>query len=171
LHFDDYAAVSSYPEDVRVWMDAGADVREWRTPRLTEDLRRLKAGHAIEVPGNQGAVEPAAFIVLEGPFGRTRPEIAGLIDFVVFVDVPMDVALVRRILRDFDNGVPRYPDGYAARLHEQLLTYLSVQREAYLLGVRFVRASCDLVVNGMRPADELAETIAAAAGGGVGKKH
>ncbi len=160
LHFDDYAAVSSYPADIGAWIELGGDLSEWRTPQLTEDLRRLKAGHAVHDPLGRGAVEPAAFVVVEEPFGRLRPEIGHLIDLVAFVDVPMDIALVRRMLREFADGAPRHPDGYATRLRELLTHYLREGRDAYLAGIRLVRPPSDLILNGTRPVEELAQTIA-----------
>jgi len=41
LYFDDYAAVSSYPQDVPGWIAAGADPNDWRTPRLAGDLQTI----------------------------------------------------------------------------------------------------------------------------------
>lgn len=162
LYFDDYATVSSYPQDMRAWIDAGAHPSAWSTPRLGDDLRNLKSGIAVEGPRG-GRVEPASYIVLEEPFGRARPDVAGLIDFVAFLDVPLEIALARRLLRDLDGDAPRQPDGYARRLYGFLSTYVAVYRDAYVEGVRLARKSSDLEVDGMRTVEELADEIAIAA--------
>jgi uridine kinase len=162
LHFDDYATVSSYPQDMRGWLDAGADPDEWQTPRLGEDLRSLKAGSPIEAP-NGDRIEPESFIVLEEPFGRARPDVADSIDFVALVDVPMEVALARRLLRDLDGEAPHQPDRYARRVYGFLSSYVDVYRDAYIAGVRLARESCDIEVDGLRTVAEIAEEIAMAA--------
>src|SRR5262245_57435169 len=101
FYFDDY---SEYPPDVDRWLQEGADLKMWETPRLTEDLRRLKFGtplvlseparfhrEAISETKPKGILEPARFIVIEEPFGRERPGMDTLIDFVVGLDTPLDV--------------------------------------------------------------------------------
>src|SRR5262245_10253707 len=98
LHFDDYISVSTYPPDLRVWMEEGADVEVWKTPQLADDIRSLRAGKAITLPGG-AVVEPADVLVIEEPFGKMRKEMAGLIDLAVHIDVPQDILLARRLLR------------------------------------------------------------------------
>ncbi len=162
LHFDDYATVSSYPQDMRAWIDAGADPAEWRTPKLGDDLRALKSGRAIKAPGGS-RIDAAPYAVLEEPFGRARPDVADLVDFVAFVDVPLEIALARRLLRDFDDGAPRQAEGYTRRLYGFLSTYVAVYRDAYVEGVRLARETCDIEVDGMKSVEEIAEEITLAA--------
>ena len=40
LHFDHYDSVSQHPPNLKEWMEQGADVNEWKTPQLADDLRR-----------------------------------------------------------------------------------------------------------------------------------
>ena len=42
LFFDDYASVSNYPQDIKKWIEDGADVNEWRTPQFSKDLATLR---------------------------------------------------------------------------------------------------------------------------------
>jgi uridine kinase len=79
-------------------------------PLLISQLRRLLAGQAIEKPVYDFAahtrkngteqVEPGAIIVVEGILALAHPELRHLFDLKVFVDVPEDVRLARRLNRD-----------------------------------------------------------------------
>ena len=91
------------------------------------------------------------------------PDVADSIDFVALVDVPMEVALARRLLRDLDGEAPHQPDGCARRVYGFLSSYVDVYRDAYIAGVRLARESCDIEVDGLRTVEEIAEEIAMAA--------
>jgi uridine kinase len=100
LHFDDYKPVSMYPADLTAWVASGSNPNEWRTPQLADDLRALRSGCPISVPGSAERTEPKPYIVLEDPFGRAREEMASSIDFAAYIDVPLDVAMARKLRRE-----------------------------------------------------------------------
>jgi uridine kinase len=162
LHFDDYRSVSVYPQpDLAAWLAAGADPDDWRTPQFAADLRRLRMGEAIALPENKGTVQPRAYVVVEDPFGRARREMAPSIDFVDHIQVPMEVALARKLHMEI-NWVARETGCQEAldRLDSFLAGYLDGPlREAYLGANRSARRSCDLVLDGLKPPDELAEEV------------
>lgn len=161
LHFDDYRAVSRYPPDLAAWVAAGADPDEWRTPQLAADLRALRQGQPVSLPGDRGTLQPQPYLVVEDPFGRARREMAPSIDFVVYLDLPIDVAMARKLRREV-NGTAR-DDGLQAALdclNEFLTGFLEGSwRELYLAANRSARESCDLVLDGMRPLEDLAREI------------
>lgn len=79
-------------------------------PLLIAQLRQLLAGQAVEkpvydfvahtrAPGTEH-VEPREIIVVEGILALAHPELRHLFDLKVFVDVPEDVRLARRLNRD-----------------------------------------------------------------------
>lgn len=127
LHFDDYSPryfpTSKYPAGIAKWIADGADPSAWETPQLVQDLRALRQGKSITLPGhkeisksttlilralgrrkplvfsrNERILRPATYIVLEEPFGREREDMKELIDFVIALDTPLEVALARRLL-------------------------------------------------------------------------
>lgn len=158
LHFDDYVTLGNDIAEIRAWVDAGADLDAIQAPGLADDLRRLRAREAICLPGSGRRIEPADFIILEEPFGRSRGELSKLIDFAVFIDAPADVALARRLLREIEtwgNDLPRL----AGSLDTQLKAYLAAGRDAYLAASRAARGSADLVLDGMRGLDDLAAAL------------
>lgn len=160
LHFDDYSSVSSYPQDLKVWMDRGADVREWRTPQLVEDLRALRSGSAIALPKNGGQVDPADVIVIEEPFGRLRKEMSNLIDLAAHVDVPLDILIARRLLRRLREEREEFGAGLVEKLQDDLHLYLNNGgRDLAELGGSMAKKSTDIVLDGTGTVDELAATL------------
>ncbi len=137
------------------WLGDGGDPNQRLTcPRLAEDLRALKEGKPVQPPDHGGrSVKPAPFILLEEPWGCDRDEVRSLIDYVVHIDIPLDVALARMVLRDASNGA----DAIAS-----LRRYLEVGLHYFYSRQQLVSANADLVVDGLRPPEELAEEAASA---------
>src|SRR5262249_53334721 len=100
LEFDDYNGVSFYPPDLSAWVAAGADPDEWRTPEFAAALQALRQGQRVTLPEGKGVVEPRPYLVVEEPFGRARREVSASLDYVVYLDLPLDIAMIRKLRRD-----------------------------------------------------------------------
>jgi uridine kinase len=162
LYFDDYEASSIYP-DITQWLANGGDPNDFETPQLSADLRALRAGAAITLPHNGQVVQPARVIVLEEPFGRQRSEIAQLIDAVVCIDLPLEIALARKLLRMQGFFLAeQMPDAFTKHLQFFLPWYIESGRELYYRTQQRVLQNCDLITDGMLPPDTLADSIASA---------
>lgn len=159
LYFDHYASVSVYPANLKDWLDRGADVDEWQTPQLADDLRKLRGGEPIELPGDLGLVEPTSFILVEEPIGRSRREMSDLIDLMVFLDVPADVLLARRFLRRLEEERDSFGDRLLAQLHTDLHDYLNVGRDLFAVGNTVLRQTADLILDGTKTVNEVSETL------------
>lgn len=80
------------------------------TSALAEHLDGLRAGRTVELPRYDftrhqratgvDAVMPADVILVEGLFVLTAPELQHLLDLRLYLDVPDDVRLARRVMRD-----------------------------------------------------------------------
>ncbi|MBD2101659.1 P-loop NTPase fold protein [Leptolyngbya sp. FACHB-261] len=164
FYFDDYASVSKYPSNFSEWIREGADPNQWETPQLLEDLQALRHGKSIFLPDNKGLIKTASFIVMEEPFGRERAKMNELIDFVACISLPLEVALARRLLRDIEWCLNERNQEYlTAYLKEYLTGYLNGStREMYLEVNARVLKNCDLVLNGVKSLDELANEIVSA---------
>lgn len=158
LHFDDYVAVNNDPAEIRAWLDAGADPDEFKTPQLPVDLRRILSGEAVRLAGGV-VVEAPEVILLEEPFGRARGELAALIDFAAHLRVPPDVALARRLLRSIESREPHRREELLDYIHRELRVYLAAGREAYVAAERAAERAADLVLDGLRPPDDLAAEL------------
>jgi len=147
LYFDDYEASSIYP-DIAQWLANGADPNQFQTPQFSADLRALRAGKSARV------------IVLEEPFGRERAEIADLIDFVVCIELPLEIALARKLLRMLGFFLAEQtPDAFAKHLQFFLPWYIESGRELYRAVQQRVLRNCDLIADGMLPPEALANSI------------
>lgn len=174
LFFDDYASVSEYPPDIRKWIERGADVNEWETPQFAQDLAALRKGTSIVSPIDGASILPSEFIVIEEPMGRERAEMAPFIDFVAVIDIPLEIALTRRLLRDLgpislENiekaSKEQLAEGFievVTYLEDYLSGYLDAGRDLYIAVQERAKENCDLELNGCLSVDELAQQIVTA---------
>jgi uridine kinase len=159
LALDEYEAVSVYP-DTDEWLAAGADPNGFESPQFVADLAALVAGRAVALPEGQGARRPGGLILVEEPFGRGRSAVAPLLDAALYVDIPAEVALARKLQRR-NAFFPWEQDSgrHLAHLREFLAWYLRSGRAFAQAIERQTRPTCDLVVDGLRPTKELADVV------------
>lgn len=162
FHFDEYGEAMQQPEDGPQWIAQGADLTAFVLPQFGHDVQKLRDGEVILTPTGR-RVEPASFLVIEEPFGDGRTDMTGLVDFRVCIDLPMEIALARRVL----DAVERWSGGAEQRLkwiEGYLKTYLyEGMREVYIAINERVKESCDLVLDGALPVEENAQAVVAAA--------
>ena len=146
LMFDDYASDDDLPEDdLGGWLERGGDPEEWLTPRFAEELR----GHGL-----QPSPAPAV-IVIEEPFGRARNPIGRQIDLALHIQLDLNVALARRLLREFVSGEGAMDAEEVERLHGYLTVYLAAGAAVYAHIERLASDSSDIVLDGTRPGSDL----------------
>jgi uridine kinase len=161
VFFDDYAASSTYPSDFRAWVDSGAHPEGWQTPGFATALTNLRTGRPVIHPDGVTSLTPTPFIVVEEPFGRERQEVAAFFDMVILVDLPLEIALARKLLQYITWNAERKPaEIVIAGCCEFLGSYLMVGRDVNAVVSKRARASSDLQVNGTLATDILASTIA-----------
>ncbi|MGV3465267.1 MAG: hypothetical protein ACO1OT_08240 [Heyndrickxia sp.] len=137
LFFDDYDFDG--PDDMHKWVENGADYNEWDLSPLIDDLELLRS-------------ESLEYIVLDFPFTYKNSQARELIDYSVFIDTPLDIALARRITRDFQNS------SLEAVLFD-MRNYLDNGRNAYLEMLNKIKPNSDIVVNGTLPLDEIVSVL------------
>lgn len=153
LFFDDHVTVANNPAAIGRWLAAGAKPNAFKTPGLTAALRQLLRERQFE-----GG--PLNYVLMEDPFGRSRSSTSRLIDMVAYLDLPLEIALARRVIRTIEER-QRPPEAQLAHLHADLKTFLAGGRLAYLAASGAARASADLVMDGTRPLDELVGELTA----------
>lgn len=137
LFFDNYDFEG--PDDIINWVDSGAIYDEWNLSPLLKDLEILLS-------------EQLNFIILEYPFAYKHSMIRGFIDFTVFIDTPLDVALARRLTRDFQNDTNRI-------ILQDMDNYISRGRRGYLDMLKTIKPDSDIIVDGNLPVFEIVNII------------
>lgn len=150
LSFDDYVSVENTPGAIKEWLENGADPSEYRTPQLTIKIQRWLA-QAKESDGPD-------HLLVDDPFGRARPEMSELIDLAVFIDLPPEIALARRLVRTLEQR-RRAPEPLLEHVLADLRTYLAAGHEAYMIATRLTRERSELILDGRKPVEELAATL------------
>ena len=108
-HDNYYKAQHEKPFEERVKVNYDAP-EAFDTALMIEDLRKLKAGQAIDCPvydysihdrtDETKHIEPADVIFVDGILILENEELRNLMDIKIFVDTDADERVLRRILRD-----------------------------------------------------------------------
>ncbi|MBL0343794.1 hypothetical protein [Candidatus Villigracilis affinis] len=155
LLLDDYTEDAIYPPTLD-WLKNGANPDEFITPQFVANLKSLRDRRSIIHPESKAEILSAEYIILEEPFGRSRTVMKDLIDYHVQVQIPPELALARRVLRNIN----RLEDnGYGEGLKEFLEWYIRAGRDFFAAVREQASKDVDLVVNGELPTDILAQKI------------
>ncbi len=159
IHFDQFERGSRRSmEELREWLDAGGDFDAFEAPGLAEEIHRLK--HPIR----EGTAP--TYILFEMPLGREYKPTAALIDLLLWVDTPLDLALARR-MREYliqANHAPT-PDQQRhslAWISTYLDNYMEVVHAILALQAARVRPNADCLLDGTLAPPELCASAMAA---------
>lgn len=137
LFFDDYDLDG--PDDVLEWVDRGADSHEWNLEPFVADFVELLK-------------QPVEYIFLDYPFAYQHMRMKEYIDLAVFIDTPLDLALARRISRDFH-------DSSEEEIVAQVNYYASHGRRAYIHMLNKIQPDSDLLVDGTLTVKDLGDQM------------
>jgi uridine kinase len=154
IQFDHYERVTEQPvEAVRRWMAAGADPDALAIPGLAEDLEALKGGREALDPLTRTPILPRKYLLFETQFGRRHAATGRQIDYLIWIDTPLDVALARK-LRQLAGAAAghgaREAAAFAAWLPEYLDNYLGMVEKLLRSQRDTVRAQADRVLDGRK---------------------
>lgn len=149
IHFDSYEELSERPlEEMRRWLRRGGDIDELEVEALPEAIVGLRRGDSVLEPGTGRRIRPAPYIVFETPFGRLHRATGEAIDFAIWIDTPLDVALARNLL---ELGRRHGDDAdFVSWLRGYLESYLDGVRDMLEMQRQRVAPDADLVLDGAR---------------------
>lgn len=168
IYFDEYddltEGANTHPESLRQRILDGADYNAWQMPGLLRDLAKLKQEESIHSVVDGSLLSPQPFIFLDAAFGRANDSLRPLINYMVYIDTPLDIAMARRIQRDCFGPKRRDVEESGAKqalaqIDGMTSSYLDWAREAYLAMDRQVKPLSDLVLDGSLPVAELSQRI------------
>lgn len=115
---------------------------------LIEHLSQLRSGNAIDVPqydysqhnrrSESLPVQPSKILILEGILLLHDQQLRKLIDLAIFIDVPLDICLSRRLRRDIQQR--------GRSLDSVLSQYESTVRPMYFQFIEPTKKHADLIV-------------------------
>ena len=92
------------------------------------------------------------FIFVDYPFRYSHKMIAPFINYSIFIDTPLDIAMARRTLRGFTAGT-------STEILTDMKQYLGRGRDAYICGIDSGRKDADFLVDGSLDLDSIIELI------------
>lgn len=137
LYFDDYDFDG--PEDIITWVEKGSDYNLWDLTPLIKDLKVL-------------CNEPLGYIVLDFPFAYKHFKMSKYIDLAIYIDTPLDIALARRLTRDFKTA-------YVIDILSEMEHYIFQGRKGYVEMINTIKPNSDIIIDGAQPVSEIVNHI------------
>ena len=141
LFWDEYDEISQGPEDYVEWYERSRNYADWKYDAPADTLNKLTACETIVCPATKRTLQPTKHILFDAPLGRCHHATGQYIDFLVCIDTPLDIALARRLIRDYKNHLE------PAKILEELEYYLAHSRPLYILAPE-VKQTSDLIIDG-----------------------
>ena len=158
IYFDHYEQFTESPAHSFLQdLEHNAAVDRFAVPQWVEHLAQLKRGESIVNPATGETIEPGKFVVAECPLGRQIKELTDEVDFLVWIDVPLDVALARKA-KEFVSSVgsdSRECADFIGWFDEYLENYLDTTRNLLLWQEAVIKPDANACFDGMFPPDEL----------------
>jgi len=140
ISWDEFDEISEEPENYIFWFHNGQDYSEFQRKSLAEVLTQLKNGQAILHPASKEKLVPTNLIIFDAPLGRLHQETGRYIDIMVHIEVPLDILLCRRILRDLKETATKND------IIKEVEFYLNHSRPLYIDDD--LKESADLIIDG-----------------------
>lgn len=146
--YEDFTARSA--DEIAAWIGRSAPYEEIDLTALVADLTSLRTGAAVVDRASGLPIRSAGPIVVETPFGRAHPALRPLIDFQVWIEVPADLALARRLSQfvgEAGAAEPAELPDFIRWLDGYLEQYRAIVRPAVAIQRGRVVPDCDLVLD------------------------
>lgn len=155
VYYDQFQTLTDMTRDqARDWFSRGGDPNEFPLTELVAEL-----GRRIQIePGAQQ--QPV--VLFETPVGRLHRATGAFIDFLIWIDTPLDVALARATLGLIGLAErTRSPNGAADFLKWQThyMTNYPQVRPMYLAQRERVMPNAELVLDGSKPVADTAAAV------------
>ncbi|WP_144032224.1 hypothetical protein [Amphibacillus jilinensis] len=96
--------------------------------------------------------EPLDYILLDYPFAYKHKKVSILIDLAIYIDTPLDIAMARRLIRDFKNSSTE-------NILFDLENYVLRGRRGYLEMLKTIKPNSDIIVDGTLSISKITDEI------------
>jgi uridine kinase len=155
VYYDQFETITRMGhEQVRAWFKRGGDPNEFALSELAAELTRQ-----TQRPSEDGR---RPLVIFETPFGRMHRTTGAFIDFLVWIDTPLDLALARATL-SFLHTAKREKSGQLAlafiKWQEQYMMNYPIVRPMYVAQRETILRAADLVIDGNLATEDSASAI------------
>lgn len=138
FYFDEYE-YHRQPDNIGEWIDNGSNPDAWDLSLIENDIYAAMQSDNYD------------YIIIDYPFGKNSGyNISKIINTAVFIDTPPDIALARRIVRDFK-------DSTVDNIVNELNTYPLIRK--YFVYDEKSRQQYDFFVDGCLPVNDIVQII------------
>jgi uridine kinase len=138
LNFDDYDFINDPGDDQFNEELIQYDYNKWELMPLKNDIEKILLENKYK------------YLLLDYPFSYCNNKIKKYIDFSIYIDTPLDIAMARRIIRDYDQN---------KNIKNEMEIYLKYGRIGYTDMEKFVKPTCNLIVNGNNEPEKIVGII------------
>jgi hypothetical protein len=151
VYHDQFQTITRMSEtQVRGWLSRGADPNEFPLAELVEELKRQTQIRSDD--------RGRPLVIFETPLGRTHRATGAFIDFLIWIETPLDVALSRATLAFLASVKPGQAPSFVQWQTQYMHNYPSI-RPLYVRQRDQISQSADLVLDGALGVDAWAETV------------
>lgn len=158
IHYDHYERITDESTDyLKQWLNRGADFNEFKIPGLSDDLGRLMKGESIIDPLTKEEIYSGRYIIFETPLGRDHEDTARYIDWLIWIDIPFDLALARKV-KEFTSLFLAEKGNLFDRvswLDHYLENYMKIVRDVLEIQREKVIQNADIILDGKKDLDLL----------------
>lgn len=163
IEYDLYQSITAQdPAEIYRLMQTESGYDKLEIPPLEEALARLKADKAIVHPATGGRVSPADITVFETPLGRRHTATGRFIDILIWIDLPLDLALARILHCHLDNYLHSDPELLSEQVrwtHEYLQSYVQYVHEMLILQRDRVAHDADIIIDGRQDTESQLQSV------------
>lgn len=137
------------------------DYDHFSLPELVQALGNIKQRRPIFIPSRNTTFIAEKLVFFETPFGRAHNEMAAFIDYLIWIDVPLDLALARNFreflsqtiqsetsLNEFNIWAKQYLSAYVDQVRPLLIDQKAK-----------IASSADYVIDGNQSFEELLDDV------------
>ena len=149
LHWDDFDEISISPKDYLNWYENGRNYELFDYQAMADALKTLKLNKVYRHPVLNKIIKPTPTVFVDLPLGAKHLQTAKFIDFFIHIDIPLDLALCRRIIRTSEEKP-------CEELINELTKYPSLRK---LFIMEDVKNCADLILDGESNIDTLVSNV------------